>query len=160
MLTKQLPEESILRPDQCLNHATSLGKDIVSAFNNVNKTEILRAVGKHLPYHKDYVNHFLGECTFEIQWDNESRGTTRINRGTSQGSPLSPVLWCISVTAPLKRADRRIAALPRIRPLGRRPHLPPLPPPETLVLLFSYVDDVNPLIVSKNSSTRQHNQML
>jgi len=160
MLTKHLAEESTRRTDQRLNHATSLGKDIMSAFNKANKTEILKAVGKYSPYLSDYVNRFLGERTFDIYWDNKCRGTAQMNRGAQQGSPLAPVLWCISIAVTLRRADSRIATLPRIGPLGRQLLQPLLPPPETLVLLFSYMDDVNPLIVSKHSTTQQHNHMV
>jgi len=143
MLTKHLSEQSVQRPNQRLNHATSSGKDIVNAFDNANKGEIIKAIGKHLPHITSHVERFIGQSHFEICWVNKARGSGKLNKGTPQYSPRSPVLWCISLAKPLKSADLKIAQMPRIGPIGR-PHLPPLHPPIITVPLFSYVHDVTP----------------
>jgi len=81
--------------------------------------------------------------------------------GTTQGSPLSPVLWLIYLAKTLKGADARfieISTTPtpyssRLR-CGRGREV------TIEVSLFSYADDVNTLVVTRGTSARQHRRMV
>ena len=78
-------------------HVTLLGKDIVSAFNQVRRTKLLQTLrSQSTPSHLTrYVKDFLQPKTCQIGWDGQKRGTVTMGDGAPQGSPLSPVLWLI-----------------------------------------------------------------
>ena len=107
------------------HRATSLGKDIVSAFNHLRKEETLdtlRETGLE-PNTLRYVERFLMPRSFQIAWDHEARGSGHMDQGTPQGSPLSPVLFLAFIARTLKAVDRRLALPeahnPSIRLLAR-----------------------------------------
>jgi len=58
-----------------------------------------------------YCYNFLALREFKIMWDGEIRGTGNMDKGTPQGSPLSPVIWLIHITRALSRAQGRIEEL-------------------------------------------------
>jgi len=101
---------------------TLLGKDVVSAFNNLRREGMLESLERAgVPKAtRDYVSAFLEPRAFQISWDNEPRGEGRMNQGTPQGSPLSPVLWLIYIARSLKEAERRIKAMPAFLDPPRR----------------------------------------
>ena len=82
-------------------------------------------------------------------WDGQIRGETHIQQGTPQGSHLSPVMWLVQISLVLHDADRRIQDITRSQ-LRTRPRRHPLEV-QVRVDLMSYVDDVNPLIVTTGS---------
>ena len=93
------------------SQASVLGKDVISAFNNSNRNEILEAVRSHKAYLVPYLARFMEERTFGVSWDGQERGKARMNQGLPQGSPLSPVLWCVSIAVVLRRIDQRCKRL-------------------------------------------------
>ena len=70
-------------------------------------------------------------CTRQatITWDGEARGTTIIEAGVPQGSPLSPVVFLIAVARALEDADKRIQS--------------EIPTHSVKTYSYSYVDDFN-----------------
>jgi len=90
------------------NQATLLGKDVVSAFNNVRTTKLLAILRRqNLEQEADFCQTFRRPRAFQLTWDSEERGKARMDDGAPQGSPLSPVLWLIYIANSLKRADLR-----------------------------------------------------
>ena len=129
-----------------------LGKDVVSAFNMLKREGVLKALKKaNAPPHiTDYTQGFLAQKSFDIQWDNVTRGRGSIQRGTPQGSPLPPVLWLCYIARTLKRAEEIIEF--KIPERFRQPRLAGRygPVPKHHTYLFSYADDVNPLVTTYN----------
>jgi len=85
-----------------------IGKDVVGAFNHLRKESLLQtlAEGGCDARIRSYVEHFLRHRSFVVCWDGKDRGQARMNQGTPQGSPLSPILWCIFFSRTLKAIDR------------------------------------------------------
>lgn len=77
MITKHLASKSMAKANQRHNHATALGKDIISAFNNTNKPEVMAIIGKHAPRLSSYVDNFLRQREFTICWDSKPQGTVQ-----------------------------------------------------------------------------------
>ena len=142
--------------------ATLLGKDVVSAFNNLHTEgtmQSLRVAGAD-PQSLLYVSRFLAARRFSIKSDGKHRGTGRMNQGTQQGSPLSPILWLAYIDRTLEASDWRIQELPTNTPLPPervRRSLAPRNQPMRRTLLFSFVDDVNPLVITQGLKDYQHN---
>lgn len=144
--------------------ATLLGKDIVSTFNNVRKPRLMQLLRQgDTPKHLiSYIQHFLTTRTFQLGWDGLTRGEAKMDEGTPQGSPLSPVIWLIYIAGTLSKATYAInqqLTSTRTRPATRQqqthtPNIPATP----IVKIFSYVDDINPLVIS-NGSIRGHNRI-
>lgn len=76
------------------SRATLLGKDVVSAFNNLRKEGTLEALAWAGVDREtlNYTEAFFESRYFYISWDGDRRGEGRMDQGTPQGSPLSPVL--------------------------------------------------------------------
>jgi len=134
--------------------ATLLGKDVVSAFNRVRADRlcgILERAGLH--WEAEYCRNFLGPRTFTISWDGSFMGTAHMDEGSPEGSPLSPVLWLIYIAETLRNAQGRMNIL-SLQPApstngGERRVTRPKPHSRGVswqVDLFSYADDVNPLV--------------
>ena len=146
--------------------ASIIGKDVVSAFNNSNHNEIVSVVGKYREYLVPYITRFMEKKIFAVSWEGEKGGIGRMNQGLPQGSPLSPVLWCISIAVVLKRADQRcLRLIPRRPILGHMTNITAkqraqnLGPPSIQVHMYSYVDDVNSVIITKNTTAKEHNRV-
>jgi len=77
-----------------------------------------------------------------------------MKEGTTQGSPLSPVLALIYIARTLRQADETISGTSSPQPNKRYPtrggHLGRSP--KVTVEVFSYADDVNPLVITDNTS--------
>jgi len=86
-----------------------------------------------------------------------------MNEGTPQGSLLSPVLWLLFIAHTLKKGDVNIKGL-SLQPTRRvgvttRGGTSGLPRPASTsceVKLFSYADDVNALVITQNTTTKEH----
>jgi len=158
--------------------ASLLGKDIVSAFNHLRHQPTLNKIRSCSPDNLAFVEQFLTPHHLQISWDGAPRGGAYMSEGTPQGSPLSPVLWLLFLADTLKRGDQRIRDIPlqparryptrklttgqshRTPVEGRSAHpLPPPLPPTLEVKLVSYADDINALIVTHNTSTREHKRL-
>jgi len=102
------------------NQVSLLGKDIVSAFNNVRATKLLKILTEHnLIKEAAFCKEYLLPRPFQILWDSETQGSASMDDGTVQGSPLSPVIWLIYIASTLKKADRRCQEItPRAEPLS------------------------------------------
>ena len=69
------------------------------------------------------------------------------------------MVWCVSISVTLKRADKRIGGIKYQAPFKRKDQGHGETPTTTLsVYLFSYVDDINPLVISRNTSKETHNK--
>jgi len=145
------------------SQATLLGKDIISAFNNVRKDKLMAMLEeKGLHQEARYCNDFLHPRSFQISWDSEERGKVTMADRTPQGSPLSPVLWLIYFGNTLLRAEERCKGTTLIaRCSSTRLRSLPSPQQTTIrILLVSYVDDLNPLVVSRKTSIKDHNKIV
>ena len=136
--------------------ATLLGKDIKSAFNNLSSKGVLSSLQEaDAPDPiKRYVTNFLRPRTFDIGWEGITRGRESMNKGTIQGSPISPVLWLIFAARILKMAEDNLMGL-NTTVRGYNPYQSH---PRTIGYLFSYVDDFNPLIISHQTSLALHDE--
>jgi len=153
--------EGALRNGQ---RATLLCKDIVLAFNNTGgqgvQEELDRAgCGTRI---KKFVEHFLKPRTFQIGWDGLSRGSARMDEGTPQGSPISPVLLLIYIGSTVRRAQRLIEDIPDRTPHRESARTAPSSyiSPTLSVRIFSYSDGVHPLWITTNRTRRQHEAMV
>jgi len=137
------------------NNVILLGKDIVSAFNNVRAARVLEIIRKNnLVREAALCKDFLLPRKFQISWDSQEQGPTRIDDGTPQGSPISPVLWLIYIGNTLKREDQRCRYIaPTPRGSSNRLRAPPL----TLsisTLLISYGGGIQVAYICKNGSSK------
>ena len=148
MITVNKVEEALANGER----ATLLGKDIVSAFNQVRRTEILKSLRlNNTPSHiTRYVGYFLLPRTCDIGWDAHRKGTIRLEDGSPQGSPLSPVIWLVYLATTLQRCE---AKFQDISVPSRRPKKAPE------VLCFSSADDTNPLIISRGTM-KEHKEVV
>jgi len=66
---------------------TLLGRDIISAFNNLRSGPLLHSLTQHYihPPYGTYVSNFLRTRTFNIGWDGSMRGHDHMNQGVPQG---------------------------------------------------------------------------
>ena len=101
--------------------------------------------------------HELSPHEDSVIWDGAPRGTAEMQQGAPQGSPLSPVLWLIQIAKVLHAADHTIKSHQH-RHRWDLWHSTPLKF-ITRGHLFSYVDDVNPLIITRGTRA-QHNLAL
>ena len=111
-----------------------------------------------------YVRHFLQPRVFDICWDGKPRGQVSMNQGIPQGIPVSPILWCAFFSRTLKRIDSDVAALAakETHPGQRRSSRTSSARPNLglQVLTFSYVDDVNLLVITRDLSSKEHNKVV
>lgn len=97
-----------------------------------------------------------------MHYNNATRGTAIMSEGAPQGSPLSPVLWLLFFSQTLRMADITIN---KIRlPIHASTHLlrsGPIPERQSFsVNLYSYADDVNPLVISRGTTATQHKTLI
>ncbi|KAF8418695.1 hypothetical protein EV426DRAFT_678967 [Tirmania nivea] len=130
MLTTSLAKKAVDEGDQ----VTLLGKDIVSAFNNVCTKSIVESLSKPETRHFiPFIGRFLGPRTFDNVWDNQVRG----------GGGASDSCRNIHITNNRPSPSRNLQNLLTPR-----------------VYLFSYADDVNPLIITRGHSPTEHQQIV
>jgi len=164
MLTLSTAEREIARG----NRVTLLGKDIVSAFNNIRSETLLEILVANNVREEtiEYIRRFLAPRSFNIGWDMKIRGRGRghMHQGAPQGSPLSPVLWLIYIANTLKRVTISLALAPFPTMQSRSVSLPrrtaPRPPPSATTDIYSYVDDINPLNITTDSTHQEHERMV
>ena len=99
--------DSVMLMDQLRNRSVGKdvhGRDIHSAFNSID-TEIMCNLieEKHT---KAWVKDFLKPRTFQIK-TNKIIGEATMTRGTPQGSPLSPSLFTVYMSAMIRTWTRR-----------------------------------------------------
>ena len=83
------------------------GRDIKSAFYSLDR-EVTREV---LAGHEDlqeYVDHFLRLRNFEVRVHGKKIGGGTMVGGTPQGSPLSPALFTVYMSAMVWKAEKRL----------------------------------------------------
>ena len=83
------------------------GRDIKSAFNFLNR-EVIRKVLTHHEDLQEYVDHFLRPRNFEVRVDGKKIGEGTMVGGTPQGSPLSPALFMIYMSAIVHEAEEKL----------------------------------------------------
>jgi hypothetical protein len=84
--------------------------DIKTAFNRTSRKAVLQELQVHQGTEEwsTYINHFLKPKQFEVWWEGELRGRGSMNGGTLQGSPLSPVIFAISLEPTLRRIEHEL----------------------------------------------------
>jgi len=135
-----------------------LSKDVVSAFNHLRHAPLLERIQAFSPENLEFCRQFLSPRFFQIYWDGLHRGNACMNEGTPQRSPLSPVLWLLFLARTLQRADTAIKDI-RLTPTRKSQRLlaPNIrAPPPIQVDLFSYADDVNPVVTTRWTSGKDH----
>jgi len=123
------------------------GRDIKSAFNSLDR-EVVREI---LAGHKDlceYVDHFLRLRNFEVRVDGRRIGKGTMVGGTPQGSPLSPALFTVYMSAMVWKAEREMERFEEEsrHKMSTRRELGGTRRGGTFIPL-SYIDDVNSIRV-------------
>ena len=80
------------------------GRDIKSAFNSLNREVTWQVLAGHEDL-REYVDHFLRPRNFEVKVDGRKIGEGRMVGGTPQGSPLSPALFTVYMSAMVCKAE-------------------------------------------------------
>ena len=141
-----------------------LGKDIVSAFNHLRHEPTLSKIESYSPENLAFMTQFLTTHHLQISWDGLQRGEAYMCEGTPQGSPLSPVLWLLFLADTLGRGDQGIKDNPlqlakRNPPRSSNAQKNPPSPSSLEVKLTSYADDINALVISHNTSAKEHKRL-
>jgi len=87
------------------------------------------------------------------------RGMGHMSQGTPHGSPLSPILWAIFLSRTLNATTLRCQELAPRQGTGTATRHTATGRKVT-VHLFSYVDDVNPLITSEGMTRQEHDRVV
>jgi len=112
----------------------AMGKDIKSAFPSTTRDVLVPIITPEDPTLSKWVYHFMSPKEVEIMWDGRVRGKNTIPDGLPQGSPISPALFTILMSAVVKRAEQIL----------------PFP-----VQIFSYIDDVNVFFSEPKKKSRE-----
>ena len=83
------------------------GRDIKSAFNSLDREKMREVLAGHEDI-SEYVDHFLRPRNFEVRVDRKRIGEGTMVGGTPQGSPLSPALFTVYMSAMVRRAEEKL----------------------------------------------------
>jgi len=117
------------------------GRDIKSAFNFLD-SEVVREVLAEYGDLWEYVDHFLRPREFEVGVDGRKIGKGTMVGGTPQGSPLSPALFTIYMSAMVWKAEKKLRETEeerrhKMETRGKKQER------ERTFIPLSYIDDVN-----------------
>ena len=137
--------DSVLHMDgvRAQTGGTVYGRDIQAAFNSLGREKLSEILaGEELTDIRVWTTRWLEPRHFEIYVDGRRIGAVTMTQGTPQGSPLSPTLSTVYMSAMVWRADQLIKEN-KVR-TNRQPGLGQLENRTNPVFLpLSYIDDVN-----------------
>ena len=135
----------------------------MSAFNHLKHGPTLDTVKTFSPENEGFIRQFLRPRQFQISWNGAPKRWAHAEEGTPQGSPLSPVLWLLFLAITLKKTDRVIKEEISLKlDIRKNPARKAsdatrlIPDPEIQVDLYSYADDVNPVVTTRGTSRKKH----
>ena len=108
--------------------AGAVMETVKGAFNIVKRKRPIEQLASTTGGRKwrTWVENYMGNRTFTVQWDGKTRGKGEAEEGVPQGSPLSPILFLIFLTPTIYKMEE-----------GLRRAMPGLQ-----VEVNSYVDDL------------------
>ena len=121
------------------------GRDIKSAFNALDRKVMKEVLVKHKDL-QECIDHFLRPREFEVKVDGKRIGKGTMTGGTPQGSPLSPALFTVYMSAMVRRVERELRKTEEERrhkmvTRGKEARR------EGTFIPLSYIDDVNSIRV-------------